>query len=218
MLVVPKTSLRFFVSAITTKCITDTINAFYVCLNMDQLKNKVKEYGTIIYSFIKRYFSITVVIYTIYNCYDYYITKPLFIIMLTITLMVHFYSIWRNNEISYSLKEKFKQFIPMIKNPLALILMSIIVYSIRFCIRYYFCVDFLDFFFMFLVIYISILPGKYLIYITMSTIKKGFKINLFYEGVIFSCIGFNELVTLCFIQYHIITLFKSKIPFVILFK
>jgi hypothetical protein len=193
---IPKTSSRFF--------------------------NKVKGYVTFTHCFIRKYFSITVVIYFIYSCYknDYHlITKsPLFIVMLTITLMVQLYSIWKNNEINYGLREKFEQFISMIKNPLTLMLILIIAFFIRICIRYYFCGDFEGFYLVFLVIYITILPIKYFTYIIMYTIKKGFNINLLHEGIIFSFMRFNEHITLCIIQYSIITLFKYNVPFVILFK
>lgn len=179
---------------------------------------KARNYVLFISRTSKRYFSLIVVIYVIYNCYDYYyITKPFFIIMLIISLTVHIYSVWENNEINYSLREKFKEFSSLIRNPFILILILIIGLSIRFCIRYYFCIDFQEYYILFLVLYISILPVKYLTYVIVS-IRKGFKINLLWEGVIFSFMNYNNQVTLFIIWYSLISLFKSKVPFIIIFK
>lgn len=104
----------------------------------------------------------------------------------------------------------------MIKNPWCFVLVFIIGYIVRFC--FHSCVNSHGFYLTFIVIYISILPAKYFIYVIISSLKKGFHKDLLYEGFKYSSEEFNKQVTLSIIFYYFHKLLLSKIPFVIILK
>lgn len=175
------------------------------------------------YRNLKKYLAIIIIIYFIYcvyiNNHDIISELPVFFSLIIITLIIHVYSVQINYVDNNSFKEKFRQALFMlIKNPLNLILVVFIAFILRFCLRYYFYTSIQGFYFIFLVIYITILPVKYMTNIIICSIKFNFNTKLLNEALKYSIKSFDEQVTTSLIWYSIIQLILSKAPFVIILK
>lgn len=152
------------------------------------------------YRNLKKYLAIIIIIYFIYcvyiNNHDIISELPVFFSLIIITLTIHVYSVQINYVDNNSFKEKFRQALFMlIKNPLNLILVVFIAFILRFCLRYYFYTSIQGFYFIFLVIYITILPVKYMTNIIICSIKFNFNTKLLNEALKYSIKSFDEQVT-----------------------